>query len=245
MERDASTRQVLRKPNYVISCDVAEGLAHGDRSSIVVINANTTDVVAAYRGHWPIEDLDTLLAWLGYWYHSALIVVERNNFGILPLENLRKAHYPRLFRMDKHAEIKGLQGRSPKYGYITSRATKPKLIRELAQAIRDENIGLADERFCEEAQTFVSDGRGSYSASAGAHDDHVMSLGICWQGALEVGHYPLVWTDNTVTPITLGELADIQLRRRLSQLASPLDSAIGRDGKTRTGTDTVAFYAPT
>ncbi len=217
--------RLIRKPNYVIGCDVAEGLEHGDRTSITIADANYGEQVASYMGHWPLEDLGEMLEWLGYSYHTALILVERNNHGILPLDYLRRARYPRLYRMATVAQIQ--QGdRTPRYGFITTRGTKPKLVTDLIKAIVDDSFRIHDTRFLQEAMVFVADGKGGYSASEGNHDDHVMSHGIANQGLLEVGQYPPIFHDDSVRPFTMGDIARFMDEAKVKP--NPLDLGIGQ-----------------
>lgn len=197
-----------RKPNYVISCDPAEGLDHGDRTSIWVVNANTWEVAATFRGHYDVEELDHVLNWLGHTYFTALIGVERNNHGLVPLKGLRDMWYSRLYRMDTFAQIK-LGDRTPRYGWYTSKGTKPMMVREFRGLTKDEVMVLHDARLIEEAQWFVEDGKGSYAASPGQHDDHIMGALIAAQLVKDVGDYPILWQDPKKGPITMGELMNL------------------------------------
>jgi hypothetical protein len=223
VERDERNR-MIRKPSYVVSCDVAEGLEHGDRTSIAVYDANRWEVVATYLGWWPVEDLGELLEWLGYAYHTALIVVERNNHGILPLDYLRRAGYPRLYRMDAFAE-QPRGDRTPRYGWATNRATKPKMVNDMVRAIRDDVVALHDTRFFQEAMTFVADGKGGYAAAQGSRDDHVLGFLIGWQGCLDVGKYPVIYHDDTVRRLTWGEVVSMS---DIERPPSGLATAIGQ-----------------
>jgi hypothetical protein len=223
VERDAQDR-LLRKPSYVIGCDVAEGLEHGDRSSVTIWNANTLEVVATFLGHYPIEDLGELLAKLGYWYHRALLIPERNNFGLLPLDYLRRAHYPRVYRMDFIAQIVQ-SDRTPRYGFHTNRATKPKAVNDFVKGLRDAVIVLHDHRFFQEAQTFVMDGKGGFAANGGSYDDMIMGTLIGYQGCLDVGSYPLVWIDDVRGPTTWADMVGLQ---HPPSPPSPLNQGIGQ-----------------
>jgi ribosomal protein L39E len=80
VDRDEKGRTV-RAPNYVVFCDPAEGLAHGDQTAIAVWDANRLELVATCLTHFPIEELEQVLAWIGHHYHVALMMVERNNQG--------------------------------------------------------------------------------------------------------------------------------------------------------------------
>lgn len=208
MVERAEDGKVLRLPNYVIAADVAEGLEHGDRTSVTVMDANNLVTVATYRGYWPVEDLADLLFWLGESYFWALIGPERNNHGLVPIDRLRRLQYPRLYRMDFIGQ-QVRSDRTPRYGWHTNKATKPKMVNDFVRACRDAVILVHDSRFLAEASVFVSDGKGSYAASEGNHDDHVMSQLIAWQLCMDVGSYPIVYEPDQPFRLTFGAVKDV------------------------------------
>ena len=196
-------------PNYVVGADVAEGLEHGDFNTIVVIDTNTNVVVATVKEHLSLSTFDLLLEALGYWYHTALVGPERNNHGMVPLVALQARHYPRLYRMDFMAQIKTAD-RSARYGWHTGSATKPKMVADMAEAFGDGLFSIRDERFLTEARTFLTTGKGGYSASTGNHDDLIMGVGIALQLALDVGQSPTIFYDAEPGPPTMGEVLQVQ-----------------------------------
>ncbi len=210
--RDENNR-LAQRPNFVIACDVAEGLEHGDRTAITVWDANAWEVVATMRAHLPIDDLGEFLEWLGYWYYTALLMVERNNAGVQPLADLKRAGYPRLYRMEAFAQqARGKYGnRSQRYGWHTNKASKPKMVIDFTAALKDEVIRLHDKRLYVEASTFIANGKGGYEAASGNHDDHVIAHLMGWQGCLDVGMYPIVWEDPEPGPTTMGQVTKLGL----------------------------------
>lgn len=236
---DEDDGRLLQKPNFVVSVDVAEGLEHGDRSSFVVWDANTLEVVATSLSHIPVEDIGEFAEWLGYWYFTALIMVERNNHGLLPNNYLQNAQYPRLYRMEKFAQRReGKTGKyQPRYGWHTNKASKPKMINDFNKALRDDVLRVYDERFRQEAATFISDGKGGYEASSGNHDDHLIAHLIGYQGCINIGEYPIVWENPDPGPTTWGDVANLTLPKPPED---PLSQRLGqRERKTSTVT---SFY---
>ena len=222
--RDKHER-VIQPPSYVVGVDIAEGLDHADRTSIDVFDTNTGHQVASYLGHYPIELLGELVARIGYWYHTALLLPERNNAGILPITDLQRLRYPRLWRMGPLASI--IKGdKTPRYGWHTNRSTKPKAINELIRETAVAGVVIRDSRFLQEANTFIHDGKGGMAAAVGQHDDKIMSTIIAVQGLLNVGKYPIVWFDDTVPLTTMGDLAALGFDRQDSN--NPLDTGIGK-----------------
>jgi len=217
---------VIRKPNYVIGSDVSEGLIHGDYSAGSVIDANTTEQVATYKSHVPIYDLGRVMEQVGLWYHTALIASERNAMGIAPLVYLQEAAYPRIYRMESFAQIKS-GDRTARYGWYTSRASKPKMIQDMARFLNEEQIILRDPRIPVEASTFINDGKGQFNAKYPNHDDLLIATMISLQGAIDVGEYPIAWTDSAPQPFTMGQLMGEMML--VEKEPSPLSGGIGRD----------------
>lgn len=204
------TNRVTQLPNYVIACDTAEGLAHGDYTAISVWNANTKECVATMKSHVPIDELGDLLARLGYWYHNALIGIERNNHGMVPIVHLTKHdRYPRMYRMPKLGKQIRDEARRLDYGWVTSTKTKPKMVADMIAGLRGHEIDLYDERFRIESQTFVADGRGGYAASSQNHDDLMIATMIGWQLVRDVGMYPPIYFHDGPHITTFGEVMQL------------------------------------
>lgn len=206
VDRDSDGRAV-REPNFVVAVDVAEGLEYGDYSAIAVIDANYREVVATVKAHVPIEDLGFYVEWIGYWYYTALIGVERNNMGLVPLTYLKQQRYPRQYRMEPLAQQRGT--RTPRYGWHTNKSTKPKMVVDFNKAVADESLVLRDRRFLDESFTFLADGKGGYAARPPNHDDLVDAHLIGNQLVLQVGEYPVVWHDPAPGPPTFDEVFDL------------------------------------
>lgn len=207
IERDGNGL-LLRKPNYVIGADFAEGMEHGDFTYITVFNANPDlhgryEQVASCKSSIPIAYSADLMQWLGYWYHKGLLIGERNNAGVMPLELLgNEMWYPRLYRMNRFAEIPMASDRTPRYGWFTDKKSKAKMVNDFVLALSEGMLLIHDRDFVVEAQTFVADGKGSYSATSNNHDDVIMGTLVGWQGVLDSPDYPVQWVDTKVAPPT-------------------------------------------
>lgn len=204
-----------RPPNYVISCDPAEGLEHGDYSAVVIADAYTGERVATMRSKMPIHHLGPALESLGYWYHTALIIVERNAAGLVPLEYLRQAGYPRVYRQLDLAAIQ-LSDRTPRYGWNTSNLTKPTMVHDWIAALETDRLILHDSMIAVEASTYVIDKRGRFGAQEPNHDDLLSADFICQQGIEDVPKFPPIFVDPRPGPPTFGDLFSIE------HLAEPL-----------------------
>lgn len=163
---------------YAIGCDVAEGLEHGDFSSVHVIDARTLDVVAHWHGHVDPDVLgEDILPALGWYYNRALIGVESNNHGLTTLKGLVRAEYPAVYRQRRQDRRNAAPTEA--LGWRTTSATKPLAIDELGKELREGTLGLQCGETLAELRTFVRDGSGKMNGSP--HDDRVMSLAIAVQ----------------------------------------------------------------
>ena len=220
------------KPNYVVGADVAEGLEHGDLSYVTVYDANTGEQMVSCKTGMPVSYLDELIDWLGLLYFRALAIVERNNAGVLPLDRLyRDRVYPRLYRMDTIAEFRS-HDRTPRYGWLTTPTTKPKMVNDYYHALREGKVLLHDPEFALEAQTFIADGKGSYGATSGRHDDVVMGNLITYQGVLDSPKYANLWRDDKVLAPTHGEIDEMLFQEEVLSNAQELDKPLGQREST-------------
>jgi hypothetical protein len=162
---------------YSIAADPAEGLAHGDWSTAQVVDQNGNQV-AEYRAHVDPDLFAHHLKTLGKWYNKALLIVERNNHGMLVNHKLaREIGYPRLYM--EEAEDHMADGKVVrKYGWMTTTRTKPMVIDSLVAMVRDGVSGIVSRRLIEEMQTYIVADNGSTNAQAGKHDDLLMAYAI-------------------------------------------------------------------
>ena len=67
-----------------------------------------------------------------------------------------------------------------RFGFRTDRNSRPRIISELIQIVRDSTNQLNDKDTLEEMLTFVRNEKGRPEAQEGAHDDLVMGLAIAY-----------------------------------------------------------------
>jgi hypothetical protein len=160
---------------YVVGCDVAEGLEHGDYTSVHVIDAQYKNVVAAWHGHIDPDLLgEVLLPQIGRLYNNCLIGVESNNHGLTTLKALQRAKYRNIFRERPHGKTTAQP--TDKLGFRTTKTSKPLIIDGLGAVIREERLGLYCRGTIQELKTFVREGDGKMHGSP--YDDRTMSLAI-------------------------------------------------------------------
>lgn len=164
---------------YVIGGDVAEGIG-GDFSVASVIDKDSHETVARWRGDAQPAEFGEILEQLGRWYNQALIGVEINNHGLTTVQRLRDIGYDNLYRQERGIDER-FEEYTSKLGWLTTLRTKPPLIDGLAEAIAKGQIIDHDRVFINECMTYVTDERGKTTAQEGCYDDTVMSTAIAFQ----------------------------------------------------------------
>lgn len=178
--------QPLKSSKYVIGIDCAEGLG-GDFSVIEVLNAHTGEQAAEYASNYiHPADLGTTAMEIGNMYNKALIVIESNNHGHAVIDAIRHKYY-NLYR--REAIDKQTREKTYQIGFNTNGTTKPLLVDNLEEAVRNEDIRIHSSDAIKEMKTFVQTdevGKQGYGAEGSAHDDRVMALGLCVQGMRDI-----------------------------------------------------------
>lgn len=165
---------------YVIGGDVAEGLANGDYSVAEVVDTQTMETVARWRGHIDPDKFGEVLGALGTYYNYALIGVEVNNHGLTTIQKLRDTFYTNLYKRDKGYD-EDFEEPTSNLGWKTDVKTKRMMIDDLIRLIREKKNKDLDVVFINEAFAFVRDARGRMNAEEGEHDDTVMAKAIAFQ----------------------------------------------------------------
>jgi hypothetical protein len=166
---------------YAIGADIAEGLEHGDFTSIDVVDSKGYQV-AAWHGHIAPDLAGELIAKIGRIYGNAFVGVERNNHGLTTLTKLRDAGYANLYAQEA-LESRAEGDQTKRFGWLTTSKSKPFIIDQLASMLRDRESGLASKEHVAEMREYIIEANGSYNARKGANDDRVMSYAIAQEMA--------------------------------------------------------------
>ena len=187
---------------YVIGADVAEGLEHGDFTSVHVVDARNKRLVAHWHGHIDPDLLGLdLLSIMGRWYNNCLVAVESNNHGLTTLKALQRSGYKNIYT--ERPQGKRTPQITDKLGFRTTKTSKPLVIDGLGALLREGALGLPCSETVQELKTFVREGDGKMHGSP--YDDRTMSL------AITVHMLQFVWLDEYATkqepgPGTMGWL---------------------------------------
>lgn len=163
---------------YVIGADTAEGLEHGDYSSLHVIDAFDGKVAATWHGHIAPDAFAEVIWYLGWKYGCAYVVGEANNHGQFTLGVLSNMGYPNIHMRTVTDEVTKRPSR--KLGFLTHAKSKPIIIDGLAQAVRAREVAILEEETVQEMRTYVRDENGKMSGSP--FDDRVISFALAAYG---------------------------------------------------------------
>ena len=114
---------------------------------------------------------------LGTYYHS-LIAVE-SNFDPGVNRELQRLRYPTLYVRETYDQIR--YDVQEKFGFRTTALTRPLIINQLVEVVREHIDRINDRETLQEMLSFVRNAKGRAEASEGAHDDLVMSLAIAYE----------------------------------------------------------------
>ena len=175
---------------YIFGVDTSEGVEGGDYSTVSVFNRKTGEEAAFYKGLIQPDKLAVLLNEWGRKFNNALMVVEVNNHGLTTLTVLKQLMYPTLYFRRSQFETIGTTY-SDRLGWKTTKLTRPLLIDDLAQAIRDELLMVHSKETLDEMSTFIYDKNNNMVPAGTAHDDCIFSAAIAYQGFKVMWDKPL------------------------------------------------------
>lgn len=160
---------------YLISADVAEGLAHGDADSADVLDHTTGKQVAHFHGKMSPFDYAKLLKSLGERYNNAWLVPERNNHGITVVEVLEDEEYENIaFEIVPDPPHKPRK----RNGFVTTPKSRKLILDFLIQITTQEDCGISCKETFDEMLNFKIQDDGKMEADPGSHDDRVISIAI-------------------------------------------------------------------
>lgn len=167
---------------YAIGGDTA-GDTPGDEFSSDVVDAKTLEQVATLTLQTDEDLYAKQMYCLGKYYNNALIAIE-TNYSTFPQKKLEELGYPNFYvretvdRYDK-AVLK-------QFGFNTNRKTKPVILANLVQLVREDVDIFNDEKTLRQMLTMVRKDNGKQEAEEGYHDDKVMSISITHQAVSQV-----------------------------------------------------------
>jgi hypothetical protein len=198
---------VFRRPSagvqYILACDVAQGLLQRDFSCIDVLAMSLRDnqvhveQVAQLHGWINPHNLASAAVKLAIWYNMALIVPERNGPGHEFIRVLKELCYWNIYQQEQNA-AQAQFNMDPSLGIEVTAGNKSTLVSCLQQAVKDRITGARciivhsastlDEMGTYEQRSGDSGGV-RFGGISGAHDDRVSALMIGVYAARVLGVY--------------------------------------------------------
>lgn len=200
--------------HYSIGVDSSEGTGN-DNAVIQVLNTSTGFQAAEFvTPHCPPDELASYVIEIAKWYNNGFVVPEINSSGISLVDHL-KVGYLNIYKrevFDKRA-----QATQEVLGWRTTGTTKPILVHDLEEAVREEYIQVNSKATLAEMRTFVrtkDSGHQGFGAEGSNKDDRVIALGLAYQG---IQFMPRMKKPESVAQQKLKEYIE---KKRLSQYFS-------------------------
>lgn len=171
---------------YIIGADISRGDSK-DYSAFCVVNVNTGEIVAEFKGKMKTNEFSDFLIEIGKEYNEALLIPESNSYGDAVIQRILEQEYDNLYfsaRIKENCSIGYLTrweadgNKSARPGLHTSSVTRPSMLQKLEELIRLEKLIIHSKRCYDEFTTFVWKSQRP-EATKGATDDIIMSLAIC------------------------------------------------------------------
>lgn len=151
-----------------------------------VLDARTGKQVAVLRHQTDADLYAKQMYCLGCYYssrdnkgllHRALIGIECN-FDSFPIKELERLGYIEQYVRQEEDTYTGKL--TKKFGFRTDRNSRPRVISNLVEIVRECISNINDKDTLEEMLTFVKNEKGRPEAQEGSHDDLVMGLAIAY-----------------------------------------------------------------
>ena len=159
---------------YALGGDTA-GDTLGDEFSSDVVDAKTLEQVATLTMQTDEDLYAKQMYCLGMYYNQALLAIEVN-FDSFPVRELERLGYWNMYIREQEDTYTGQIKKA--HGFRTDKFTRPRIISQLVEIVREHTYQIDDKLTLEEMLTFVRNEKGRAEAQQGAHDDMIMALAI-------------------------------------------------------------------
>lgn len=139
-------------------------------------NNITGEDVAVLRINYDEDLYARQMFCLGKMYNDALLGIE-TNYSTHPSKEIIRLGYPNIYYREE-APDSTTQKWQKKYGYLTTKLTRPQSLGMLRTVVREESHKIKDIDTLMEMSTFVKNDKGRPEAMNGEHDDLVMARAI-------------------------------------------------------------------
>jgi phage terminase large subunit len=172
---------VPTQTNYCIGGDTAgEG---SDYFTGHVLDARTGIQVATLKNQFDPDLYTKQMYCLGKYYNNALIAIEAN-FDSFPIRELQRLGYNNQYVREQLDTYTGKMDK--RFGFRTTSLTRPTIIANLIQIVREHTETINDKDTLEELLTIIRNEKGRIEAPDGGHDDQMMGLAIAHEAKSQV-----------------------------------------------------------
>lgn len=165
---------------YIITGDAAGGgkTKMDDYAAIIVLDRVRCSIVASYRAKVYPDFLAGQMAMASMLYNNALLVPERNSYGLVTINEL-VGSYPEQPIFRRFSEVGKINyDERNLLGYDTNARTRNYAINAFSVLWRRDEIEIRDHRILNEMLHFVRNAAGKPQAASGKNDDLVMATAI-------------------------------------------------------------------
>jgi len=174
----AEIKLPIKGEKYYIGADIATGRSR-DYSAFSIMTRGGEEV-AYFKGKIPVAQFADLLMEYGTKYNQALLAPESNDIGLSVTTKIQEHGYPNLFYTTRFLKEKGekrpKKNKAP--GWYTDKRTRPIIIDELEEDVRNDNVIISNKFFVQEAYTFIYDERNRPMAmgkgTRGSEDEDIL-----------------------------------------------------------------------
>lgn len=194
--------------HYALGADVSEGLVEGDYSASAILDVDTNEIVALFRGKIETEYYANIIQSMARFYNNAWVVVEVNKASELIIQDL-KVEYPWLYCRQQRAHITDLPTLVP--GFYATSTSKPRVVLQMKRqfASTEKPLAIYSDIILDEMAAYEKDARGRYGAAGNHHDDTVSATYLAVEGSLTIPY-----TDSASMVGGFSTEADLWGRRR-------------------------------
>lgn len=164
-------KQPIEAHEYIIGVDVAEG-AKKDNSCFQIIDTGTLEQVAEFYSNTVTPHVfSQILENIGYFYNTALIVVENVGLSLAVIGVLESdLMYENLYFEDNKRQTAGVK---------SSKTKRPVLLQALQQRLLNATLKINSSRFVNELNTFLFNATTKRpEAQSGSHDDAIFAMAL-------------------------------------------------------------------
>ncbi len=140
-----------------------------------VLDAKTGEQCAVLKHEFDADQYAKQMYCLGMYYKQALIGIEAN-FDTYPIKELKRLGYQNQYIREVFDQYTGKKEK--RFGFKTTTITRPPIISQLKEVVRDHTETINDKDTLEELLTIIKNEEGKAEAPAGGHDDQMMGLAI-------------------------------------------------------------------